>query len=77
MEKCQNQNFSGKNEKALKKGYFLPNTIKYALKLVNIRKLHFLLISRNLAFSELFRSLYISIYLAGVPIDKQMFDMVI
>jgi len=61
MEKCQNQNFLGKNEKNLKKGYFIPNTIKYALKLVNIRKFHFLLISRNLAFSELFRSLYMSI----------------
>ena len=77
MEKCQNQNFSGKNEKTLKKAISYQIPIKCALKLVNIRKLHFLLISRNLAFSELFRSLYMSISWAGVPIDKQMFDMVI
>ena len=77
MKKCKNQNFLGKNGKTIRKGYFSPNTMKLYPKVGQYQKIAFLLISRNLAFSELFRSLYMSISYAGAPIDKQMFGVII
>lgn len=41
MEKCQNQNFLGKNGKNLKKGYFSLNTMKLYPKVGQYQKIAF------------------------------------
>ena len=41
MEKCQNQNFLGKNGKTLKKGYFSLNTMKLCPKVGQYQKIAF------------------------------------
>lgn len=67
MEKCQNQNFLGKNGKILKKGYFSPNTMKLYPKVGQYQKIAFFI---DIQKFGVFRTFWIIIYvdiLGGSP----------
>ena len=67
MEKCQNQNFLGKNGKTLKKGYFSLNTMKLYPKVGQYQKIAFFI---DIQKFGVFRTFKIVIYvdiLGGIP----------